>query len=61
MNENSSIKAGFIGGSLLSTLCAITWTDLEKTLVLGILGTAVSFITSHLMKRLFDALKKPPR
>ena len=54
MNDHSSLKTGTICGTLLSILGAITWTDIEKTLVLGAIGAAVSFIVSFFCKKLLD-------
>lgn len=51
---NTSLKIGTLTGTLLTLLGSITWTDIEKTLVLGSLGAAISFIVSCFLKKLID-------
>ena len=54
MSDHSSLKTGTICGTVLTILGAISWTDIEKTLVLGAIGAAVSFIVSFCCKKLLD-------
>ena len=41
------------GGIFLSILGSLAWDDIIRTVVLGMLGTAVSFFVSALLGRLF--------
>lgn len=54
MQSTYSIKLAMITGSLLSVMASISWSDVERTLVLGSLGAFVSFIVSYFMKQLLD-------
>ena len=51
-------KIGIVGGSLLSVLANIHITDIEKTVLLGALGTLVSFVVSLVCKGIWEMLKK---
>ena len=46
------------GGVLLSVLGSLGWQDVWKTIILGALGTVVSFCVSALLRRLFGKRKK---
>ena len=52
MYEHSSLKAGIIGGTLLTILGAIAWVEIERTLVLGSIGAAVSYLVSFILRKL---------
>lgn len=54
-------KLGILGGSLLAILSNITATDIEKSIVLGAIGTIVSFIVSLLAKACYEKLKQMMR
>jgi hypothetical protein len=51
-------KIGIAGGTLLTIFSNITLNDIEKTVVLGAIGTMVSIIVSMALKSLFEFLKK---
>jgi hypothetical protein len=59
-NETLSLdtKIGIAGGTLLTIFSNITLNDIEKTVVLGAIGTMVSIIVSMALKSLFEFLKK---
>lgn len=42
-----------IGGIFLSIIGNLTWQDLLRTVILGIVGTAASFFASKMLKKLF--------
>ena len=42
-----------MGGIFLSIIGNLTWQDLLRTVVLGIVGTAASFFASKVLKKLF--------
>jgi len=50
---NSGGKAGFLGGSVVSLFMSISFTDVLETMFYAALGTAVSFLVSLLLKKLF--------
>lgn len=52
MEQNTSLRAGVVGGTIITILGHITWSDIEKTLVLGLVGAVVSYLASFLMKKL---------
>ena len=52
MESNHNIKAGTIGGTLLTVLATITKDDVLKTIIMAASGAAVSFCVSLLLKRL---------
>ena len=52
MNDHSSFKTGTIGGTILTILGSIAWIEIEKTLVFGAIGAAVSFFVSYFLKSL---------
>ena len=54
MNNNSSLKTGTIGGTLISILASITWMDIEKTIVMAAIGATVSFLMSLLLKKMIQ-------
>lgn len=47
-------KASIIGGSLLSVIVTFDLTHLANSIVLGIIGTATSFVVSKLLKAVFE-------
>jgi hypothetical protein len=49
-----SIKTGTVTGTAVTVLCSITWTDIERTLVLGTIGAAISFLVSYGLKSLIE-------
>lgn len=55
---NQSIKTGTATGTLVSLLGAVTWFDIERTIVLGGIGAAVSFLVSFALKMLLDKKQK---
>ena len=59
-NETLSLdtKIGIAGGALLTIFSNITLNDIEKTVVLGAIGTMVSIIVSLAAKSVIDFFKK---
>jgi hypothetical protein len=52
MHHHSSLKVGTITGTLVGIFASITWMDIEKTIVLGGIGAAVSFLVSLFLKKI---------
>ncbi|HEX2536043.1 MAG TPA: hypothetical protein VHK69_20015 [Chitinophagaceae bacterium] len=52
MSNHSSLRAGTTGGTLLILLTSLTGTDILRTVVLGAIGAAVSYLVSYLLKKL---------
>jgi len=50
---NTGGKAGFLGGSLVSVLMSISFTDVLETIFYAALGTVVSFLVSLFLKKFF--------
>ena len=48
---NPSFKVGVIGGTFL-TLLTLPWTEIEKAIIISIVGTATSFFVSFILKKL---------
>jgi hypothetical protein len=46
-------KTAAMGGIFLSIIGNLSWQDLLRTVVLGIVGTAASFFASQVLKKLF--------
>jgi hypothetical protein len=57
MHTSARYKTAW-GGVLLSVLGSLAWQDVWKTIILGAIGTAVSFCVSALLRRLFGKRKK---
>ncbi len=55
---DNSTKAGTAGGTLLTVVCNISSQDILKTVVLGGVGAAVSFLVTVLLKAVIVKLKK---
>lgn len=51
-------RAGFAGGTLTVILMNITSTDIIKTIVMTMIGTAVSFVVTLMLKCLLERPKK---
>jgi hypothetical protein len=58
MNE-SSIRSGTITGTIFSLLAIVGWTEITKTVVLGGIGAAVSFIVSWTLRKILKESKEP--
>ena len=52
-------KVSIAGGTLLTIFSNITQNDIEKTIVLGAIGTIVSFVVSLALKFCYEKLKRP--
>ena len=50
-------KAGAYGGAILSIVYSITMAEIEKTIVLALIGTIVSFSVAAFMKKLVKHFK----
>jgi hypothetical protein len=48
--SDPSFKAGVIGGTLF-TLLALPWAEIEKAIIISVVGTATSFFVSRLLSR----------
>jgi fructose-specific phosphotransferase system IIC component len=46
------------GGIFLSILGSLSWQDIIRTIILGIIGTVVSFIISALLRKMSEKIKK---
>lgn len=55
---DSNIKAGMIGGTLLTILANINSSDILKTGILAAVGAAVSFLVTVILKFLIKLFKK---
>ena len=51
-NMNLETTGGILGGSLSSILGSLTIGDITNTIILGAVGTIVSFFVSMLLKKL---------
>lgn len=60
MNQHfdNTTKAGTAGGTLLTIFANITSEDVIKTIILAVIGAAVSFTVTILLKALIKRLKK---
>jgi len=56
--NNSGMKTGTVGGTLLSIAANISSGDLLRTAILAAVGAAVSFTVSVLLKLLLQRIKK---
>jgi hypothetical protein len=54
MNDHSAFRAGAVGGTMVSFLGAIAWAEIERTIILGFIGTIVSFLVSFFLKKLLE-------
>lgn len=54
---DSGTKVGTIGGTLVSFVASLNPADLVKTAIFSMIGAAVSFLTSLLLKQLIRWLK----
>jgi mannitol-specific phosphotransferase system IIBC component len=61
MNETSHTKAGTAGGTLTILLANINSDDVIKTMVMAMIGAVVSFIVSHVLKKLVRWWREPPK
>ena len=58
MNHQHSIRLGTVTGTVLSIMGSISWTDIERTLVLGTIGAAISFLVSFYLRSLMEKKKE---
>ena len=56
---NHSLKTGTLSGTILTILASLAWADIERTVVLGAIGAAVSFLVSWILKKILDRRKTP--
>ena len=54
---DSGTKVGTIGGTLVSFVASLNPADLAKTAILSMVGAAVRFLTSLLLKQFIKWLK----
>ena len=59
MNEGNHTKAGTFGGVLTILLANINSGDVLKTVVMAGVGGAVSFVVSHILKKVVRWWKPP--
>ena len=52
--NNQSLKVGTVTGTALTLLSAVSWIEIERTLILGGVGAAVSFLVSYFLKKTLD-------
>lgn len=57
MGNQFSIKFATFTGTTLSIFGSIGWSDIERTLVLGTLGAAISFLVSYYLRYLIEKRK----
>ena len=57
MDNEAGAKAGAYGGTLLSIVYSITLADVEKTIVLALIGTIVSFSVAAFLKKMVKHFK----
>jgi len=57
VDNESGAKAGAYGGTIVSIVYSITLADIEKTIVLALIGTIVSFTVAAFMKKLVRHFK----
>ncbi len=57
MNHASSIKFSTFTGTTLSVWGSVGWPDIERTLVLGSIGAAISFLVSYYLRNLLEKKK----
>lgn len=57
---HGNIKAGTLGGAFLSIVSSLSIADVERTVILGIIGATVSFIISMLLRWLVGLLTPLP-
>ena len=57
MND-SSIKSGTIMGTIFALLGIVSWVEIGKTVVLGSIGVAVSFLVSLALKKITGAVER---
>ncbi len=60
MNDNST-KAGTIGGTMLTVLWVIEQEDIVKTGVMAVIGAAVSFTVSLVLKWVVRKIRESMR
>ena len=60
MNDNST-KAGTIGGTMLTVLWVIEQEDIVKTGVMAVIGAAVSFTVSLVLKWVVKKIRERMR
>ena len=53
-----SVKAGMLGGTLLSILANIHYSDVLKTSILAAIGAVVGFLVTILLKFLIKRIKR---
>ncbi|HEV8286382.1 MAG TPA: hypothetical protein VGQ09_18870 [Chitinophagaceae bacterium] len=53
-----SAKAARLGGTIFSIFTSICWVDIQKTIVLSAVGTAVSFVVTALLQMALKKRKK---
>lgn len=58
MNNDFQIRFGVIGGTMFSALFNIHVHDIIFTAVLSMVGAAISFIMSFVLKRIFNKYPK---
>ena len=57
MDSEAGGKAGAYGGAILSIIYSITMAEIEKTIILAIVGTIVSFSVAAFMKKMVKHFK----
>jgi hypothetical protein len=51
MESNNTLQIGTASGTLLSIFPSITSQDIEKTIILAVVGAVISFLASLLLKK----------
>jgi len=52
--NNLELKMGTLGGTSLSMFLQLPWHSIQQTMVLAMVGAAVSFFISRYLQWLFD-------
>jgi len=58
MMEGYTVRIGTVSGTLLSIVPPLLAQDIVRTIILGVIGAAVSFGMTHLLKWLLSPRKK---
>jgi len=58
VDNEAGAKAGAYGGTIVSIVYSITLAEIEKTIVLALIGTIVSFTVAAFLKKLVKHFKR---
>ncbi|MEP1095973.1 MAG: hypothetical protein ABJG78_12730 [Cyclobacteriaceae bacterium] len=57
LNFHGNLKAGTLGGALLSIVSSLSFSDVERTVILGAIGATVSFFISMLLRWIVELVR----